>query len=86
MLQLDRFDGGLGNTALNGYLDVNITSRDDEEKCRLDVGTQWSYRDIIDYLLENPKFPKSITSHLKKSVGTRVDGIEQVRKQSNYSN
>lgn len=80
---MDRFDGGLGNTALNDNLCVNITSRDDEVKYRRDVGTQWSYKDIIDYSLEILKFPKSTTSHLKKSVGTRVDGIEQVRKQSN---
>jgi len=86
MLQLDRFDCGLDNTALNDNLGVNITKRDDEVKCRRDVDTQWSYKDIIDGSLEIPKFSKSITSHLKKSVGMKVDGIEQVRKQSNCSN
>lgn len=79
---MDQFDGGFGNTALNDNLGVNITSHDAAVKCRRDVGVQWSDKDIIDGLLEIPKFSKSTSSHLEKSVETRVDGIEQVRKQN----
>lgn len=82
MWQLNRFDGGLCNTAVNDNLDVNITSHDDEVKFKRDVGIQWSDKDIINNSFEIPNFSKSIASHLKNSAEARVNDIVQVRKQT----